>query len=235
MLFDLRGKRRRTVQATYLTLAVLMGAGLVLFGIGSSTNGGLGDLFNGGSGSNKGSDLVNKQITAAEKTLATQPGNRAALAQLVKGHYQLATVQADQNGNFLPKAGPELVRTTQAWNRYLDSKPATVDIGLASYAVQAYDGLLRMSSNPSGQKAYLGGIAEALGVVAQQRPSAQAYVQVAQYANAAGQADIAKRATNKAISLAPKQKKQIQQQANQQPAELSPQPAQPAPVQTGGK
>ena len=27
MLFDLKGKRRRTVQITYLTLAVLMGAG----------------------------------------------------------------------------------------------------------------------------------------------------------------------------------------------------------------
>ena len=41
MLFDLKGKRRRAVQGTYLMLAILMGAGLVLFGIGSSTNGGL--------------------------------------------------------------------------------------------------------------------------------------------------------------------------------------------------
>ena len=35
MLFDLQGKRRRVVQATYLTLALLMGGGLVFFGIGS--------------------------------------------------------------------------------------------------------------------------------------------------------------------------------------------------------
>ena len=33
MLFDLRGRRRRAVQATYLTLAILMGGGLVFFGI----------------------------------------------------------------------------------------------------------------------------------------------------------------------------------------------------------
>ena len=58
MLFDLKGKRRRAVQGTYLMLAVLMGAGLVLFGIGSSTNGGLGDLFSGGGGSNKGNSVV---------------------------------------------------------------------------------------------------------------------------------------------------------------------------------
>ncbi len=54
MLFDLKGKRRRAVQGTYLTLAVLMGAGLVLFGVGSSTSGGLGNLFgSNGSGSSK--------------------------------------------------------------------------------------------------------------------------------------------------------------------------------------
>ena len=34
MLFDLRGRRRRAVQGTYLMLAVLMGGGLVLFGVG---------------------------------------------------------------------------------------------------------------------------------------------------------------------------------------------------------
>src|ERR671914_482748 len=55
MLFDLQGKRRRVVQATYLTLAVLMGGGLVLFGIGGDVSGGLFDAFSdrqGGGGSN---------------------------------------------------------------------------------------------------------------------------------------------------------------------------------------
>jgi hypothetical protein len=36
MLFDLRGRRRRVVQVTYLMLALLLGGGLVLFGIGGS-------------------------------------------------------------------------------------------------------------------------------------------------------------------------------------------------------
>ena len=46
MLFDLRGRgRRRTVQVIYLSLAILMGGGLVLFGIGSSSSGGLFDAF----------------------------------------------------------------------------------------------------------------------------------------------------------------------------------------------
>src|ERR671933_522902 len=79
MLFDLKGKRRRTVQATYLMLAVLMGAGLVLFGIGSSVNGGLGDLFKGGNGSNKADETIQKRIDAPPKRLQRDPRNQAAL------------------------------------------------------------------------------------------------------------------------------------------------------------
>src|SRR4051794_41954297 len=52
MLFDLRGGgRRRTVQIVYIALAVIMGAGLVLFGIGGAVSGGLVDaITNGGGG-----------------------------------------------------------------------------------------------------------------------------------------------------------------------------------------
>ena len=50
MLFDLQGKRRRVVQVTYLGLAILMGGGLVLAGIGSDASGGLLDAFKGGGG-----------------------------------------------------------------------------------------------------------------------------------------------------------------------------------------
>jgi hypothetical protein len=50
MLFDLRGRgRRRTVQVIYLSLAILMGGGLVLFGIGGATSGGLVDAITGSS------------------------------------------------------------------------------------------------------------------------------------------------------------------------------------------
>ena len=59
MLFDLRGRgRRRTVQVIYLTLAILMGGGLVLFGIGGGTNGGLFDAIGGNGGSATSTDKV---------------------------------------------------------------------------------------------------------------------------------------------------------------------------------
>ena len=50
MLFDLRGRgRRNTIKVIYITLAFLMGGGLVLFGIGGNTSGGLVDAITGSS------------------------------------------------------------------------------------------------------------------------------------------------------------------------------------------
>src|SRR6188472_169767 len=73
MLFDLRGKgRRRTVQVIYLGLAILMGGGLVLFGIGGATSGGLFDAINGNSGSgsaNEGVDANGTWTAAGKKRL----------------------------------------------------------------------------------------------------------------------------------------------------------------------
>ncbi len=68
MLFDLRGRgRRRTVQAIYLGLALLMGGGLVLFGVGAGNGfGGLLNAFNGnGSSSGAQKQVVSSQEKAA--------------------------------------------------------------------------------------------------------------------------------------------------------------------------
>ena len=75
MLFDLRGRgRRRTVQVIYLSLAVLMGGGLVLFGIGGGTNGGLFDAIGGSGSSNTSTDTVFKdRLAAYERQLKADP------------------------------------------------------------------------------------------------------------------------------------------------------------------
>src|SRR4051812_1474726 len=139
MLFDLKGKRRRTVQATYLTLAVLMGAGLVLFGIGSSVSGGLSDLFSGGGGGAKqATKSARKKGADAEKTLKANPNDTAALADLVRQHYALANALADPKTSQPTSASlVEYKAAGDAWQRYADvaKKP---DKGLAITAIQAY-------------------------------------------------------------------------------------------------
>ena len=77
MLFDLRGRRRRAVQATYLTLAVLMGGGLVLFGIGGDVSGGLIDAFGGrDSGGDDANSQLEQRIDRQQERLKASPAER---------------------------------------------------------------------------------------------------------------------------------------------------------------
>src|SRR3954471_19564047 len=207
MLFDLQGKRRRLVQATYLILAVLMGGGLVLFGVGSgSVSGGLFDAITGKS-SNNGSSInstVNNRIKRDEKALKLNPQNQAALADLVRSHYQLATDDADANtGAFGPTGKAQLQKASSAWKRYVDAAEKPSD-SLASLMLQAYgEGGLNKPSDA----------ATAAELIANARPSAQAYLTLAQYAQQAGQTRKAQLAGLKALDLAPKnQKKLVKQQ-----------------------
>jgi len=218
MLFDLKGRRRRVVQGTYLTLAVLMGAGLVLFGIGSSTNGGLGDLFGGGGGSNKGNDVVQKKIDTAEKQLQVNPRNVAALGDVIRGHYQLASTNADPNtGVFSKDARDDLQQAADTWQRYLATKPKKIDLGLGRVMVQAYSGLAQLSSaSQASATRYWGGASEASELIAGQQQNAANYIALVQYATLAGQTNKADLAGQKALSLAPKgQRKTVQQQVAQ--------------------
>jgi hypothetical protein len=217
MLFDLKGKRRRVVQGVYLTLAILMGAGLVLFGIGSSVNGGLSDLFSGGGGSNTADKTIQKKIDTAEKQLQTNPKSEAALAAVIRGHYQLATANADPNtGQFSSDARDDLTQAAAAWQRYLSTNPEKPNLSLARVMVQAYSGLAQSTTGDNAaadsQKAW-SGAAGAIELVAASQPTPTNYVALVQYATLAGQTNKADLAAKKAISLAPaKQKKAVKQQ-----------------------
>jgi hypothetical protein len=208
MLFDLQGKRRRLVQATYLVLAILMGGGLVLFGVGSGDiSGGLFDAITGKDSSSGGSinSTVNNRIKRDEKALQLNPKNEAALADLVRSHYQLATDDADANtGQFGQTGKAELAKASVAWKKYVDVAAKPSD-SLASLMLQAYsDGGLNKP----------GDAATAAGLIANARPSAQAYLALTTYAAKAGQTRVAKLAAAKAVDLAPKnQKKLVKQQA----------------------
>jgi hypothetical protein len=122
MLFDLRSRgRRRTVQAVYLGLAVLMGGGLILFGVG--TGSGFGGLLNAftGNGSNNQSAQISQAEKTAIKQTQTDPNSAAAWGALLTARYQNASsVGFDSATNSYTNAGKqELTKATQAWQRYL--------------------------------------------------------------------------------------------------------------------
>lgn len=215
MLFDLRGKRRRAVQGTYLGLAILMGAGLVLFGIGGNVNGGLSDLFGSGSGSNKGNQVIQKRIDAAQKRLAANPADQTALGEVIRGHYQLAAASSDPNtGAFSKGARGDLLKAAGAWQRYLATNPAKPNVGLARVMVQAYSGLAQgATGDQTATRSYWSGAANATELIAAAQPNPSNYVALVQYATLAGQTSKAGLAGGKAVELAPKgQRKSVKQE-----------------------
>jgi hypothetical protein len=139
MLFDLRGSgRRTTIKIVYLTLAVLMGGGLVLFGIGGDLSGGLVDAITQGGGSNGNERFEEREAQAARQTRA-RPQDPEAWATLTRARYQLAGTEIDQNtGQFSDKGKAQLQRASDSWQRYLELDPKKPDDSLASLMVQAY-------------------------------------------------------------------------------------------------
>ena len=220
MLFDLKGRRRRIVQGTYLFLAILMGGGLVFFGIGGSVSGGLLDAIKGQSSS--GNSIVEDRIKENEDKVETDPKDAAAMKELARDWYQLATQESDATGAFTDEGKERLAESDDAWQLYLGLDPKKPDPALAGLMLNVYA--------PTALNKPAEG-AEAAEIVTTAQPSAQAYLQLATYAAAAGQDRKADLAGQKAIELAPKKQrstvKQLVEQATQAapPASTTTQPS----------
>lgn len=123
MLFDLRSRgRRRTVQAVYLGLAVLMGGGLVLFGVGAGNGlGGLLNAFTGNGSSGAQKQVVSQQEKDALKATQLRPTDPQAWASLVQARWTSAGQGSNYNstaGTFTTAGKNELGLVAQAWQRY---------------------------------------------------------------------------------------------------------------------
>jgi hypothetical protein len=199
MLFDLRGRRRRAVQATYLLLALLMGGGLVLFGVGGDVSGGLLDAFKGGGGPSAGSafqDRIDKQ----EERLQANPQNQVILASLVRDYYSLATSQRETGtAGFPPDAKDDLGKAGEYWQRYsaVTDKPSP---DVAGYALQVYDAG-GLNKPKEAQKA--------AAILAEDANDTPSYLRLVSYAARARDTRTADLAGQKAVDLAPKDQKKL--------------------------
>jgi hypothetical protein len=218
MLFDLRGRRRRAVQATYLTLAVLMGGGLVLFGIGGDVSGGLFDAFSDRSGSDSASEDLQERIDRREERLSANPQNEATLKALIRDYHALAGAQLPSGAVQYPEeAKDELSQASEYWQRYLEVEDGDPDASLARVALTLYDqGALNQPAEA----------ANAMRIVAEAGNSYELYLGLVTRAAAAGDERTADLAAQKAVDLAPKnRKKEVRQQAEALKQSAQPQPA----------
>jgi hypothetical protein len=213
MLFDLRGRgRRRTVQVIYLSLALLMGGGLVLFGIGGATSGGLVDAIQGNSGSVDANDVFEKRVETLEKRTEANPRDARAWNELASARFAVAGSGSnyDQAQRTYTDAGKaELRRSNAAWQRYLALSPPKPDADTANKMVQAL--------GDQGLRQY-GEAVKAMEIVLDVRPATpQLYAQLAVLAHGAKQNRKATLSADKAVELAPKsQRKAIRDAIKQE-------------------
>lgn len=195
MLFDLRGKgRRRTVRVIYTGLALLMGVGLVGFGIGGGFGGG-GILnaasSNEGSGSASFAAKIKKYRTQTQKNAA----DTAAWEGLTKA---LLHEAAGVNGTSttVTSQAKQLYREASAsWGSYIALKPAKPSPELAQLMATVYGE--EVLNEPA--KAV-----QVLQVVVAARPtSAALWAALAESAYKAKNTDIGGLASEKAVALAP--------------------------------
>ncbi len=229
MLFDLRGRgRRRTVQVIYLSLAILMGGGLVLFGIGGGTNGGLFDAIGGSGGSSASVDTVFKdRLAKYERQLKVNPQDQAALIGMTKLRFGNASTGENFNqteGAYTAKGLAELRQASAAWQRYLATNPEKPDAGTANLMVQAY--------GPAGLKQYDKAVTAMETVIDSRKDTANLYAQLAILAAGAKQDRKSELAEQKALDLTPKaDRKQLKSEIDLQKSQLTVQ--QPAQSQSG--
>ena len=203
MLFDLRSSgRRRTIKVIYLTLAFLMGGGLIFFGIGGGTalNGGLFDAFNGNSGGGSVDDRFKKQEAALVAKVRANPQDAAAFAQLARVRFQLAGSgdQYNPDTNQFSAAGKaELRRASSAWQQHLKLAGDHPDPRVATSMVNAYIALGDVDNAVAAQE-----------IVAEDRNAAGQYSTLAILAWQAGQTRKGDLAKEKAIELTPKDQRE---------------------------
>jgi len=204
MLFDLRGRgRRRAVRVIYTGLAVLMGVGLVGFGIGGGFGGGgLLSSINKGEGGGNGASYQ-AQIKKYTTLTRQQPSNVSAWENLAKVQLREAgnepyTTTAGQ----VTSKGKELFRqAAQSWTSYIALNPPKPNAELAQLMETVYG---ETGLNEPAKEV------EVLQVAVVARPtSAALYSALAEYAYKAHNIRVGDLASAKAVSLAPASQRSV--------------------------
>ena len=196
MLFDLRGRgRRRMVRVIYTGLAVLMGSGLVLFGVGSFGGGGVLSNLGGSEGSNSAS--FSNQIKKYRKLTQQQPSNASAWEHLTEAilHESGGEAYVTTAGEVTSKGKELFTQASQAWTSYVALNPPQPSSKLAQLMLPVYG---EQGLNQPAKAV------ELLQLIVAAKPnSASLYSQLAEYAYKAKNVRVGDLASEKAVSLAP--------------------------------
>jgi len=200
MLFDLRGPgRRNLVRVVYIGLAILIGGGLVLFGVGGGL-GGTGLLTAASNNAASGNTAFAQEVKKYRKQTQKEPQNVSAWENYTRALLHEASSeslrQTEGNTVSLTKKGTEVYgEASQAWESYLQVEPHNPNAELAKLMTRIYseEGLNKPTK-----------AVEALQIVVAAEPHSAAYWgELALFAYKAKNPRIGDLASTKAVELAP--------------------------------
>jgi hypothetical protein len=202
MLFDLRGGRRgQVVKVVYALLAVLMGLSLFLV-IGGFN---LAELFSSNTSTGDAAKPYEEQAERIEVKLKKDPENpdlllSLARAQINAGNAQV-TVEPNGTQTFSVDALQDYQEANQTWSEYLEA----TDEPSASLALLMFPTLIKLAelarSYPESDS-NLEAALEAQRIVAEERPSVNAFSTLAYYTYFTGDTAAAEKAEKEAKKLA---------------------------------
>jgi hypothetical protein len=196
MLFDLRGRgRRRTVRVLYIGLALLIGVGLVGFGVGGGFGGGgLLSAATNSEGSNSAS--YQKQIAKYRKLTKSNPRDVSAWENLTRSLLHEAGGEGFVTTSGLTSQGHKVFEeTAKAWNTYLalESKKPSLELSKDMLRIFGEEGL-----NQASQEVTLLQV-----IVAAEPTNVSYYADLAELAYKAHDTSIGDLAAEKAVALSP--------------------------------
>lgn len=183
MLFDLQGKRKRLIQVIYALLALLMGGGLVLLGIGGEVSGGLLDAFTNRNGAQT-SDLV-KEADRLQEKVDAEPNNKQAMTKLIRARYTAGNAAFeftdDGQTRMTSEAREQFELAAETWRQYLEQDPDPVDANVAQLVANALFGLAQNATDGISARINAAAAADAQAYFAEARPSVGSYSTLAIY------------------------------------------------------
>lgn len=209
MLFDLQSPRRRAaVKVIYAALAILIGGGLLFFGVGSSATGGLLDALGLRDSQNNPSDIYAKEIDTAQAALKRNPDNESARLDLVSLYIQQGNQQLQQDpktgqSKATPEAATSYNLAADQWDLYLKGDPKKPDAGLALQLANSFFLMAQSASAATDARVDVENAADAQQVAVDGNPTVGNLNSLAVYLLYAGRFPEANAVIAQALAKAP--------------------------------
>lgn len=200
MLFDIRGRRKNVVKVVYAVLAILMGTSLFLT-VGPFS---IAEIFNDGSTSTNTAEPYEEEAERIEAKLKAKPDDSGLLLRLTRAQINAGNghVDVEDNGErtITPEATQQYLLAYQSWSEYLESTKEPSP-GLALIVAPMMAQLTELARTYPEFDLRLDAAINAQRIIAEQRPSVNAWTTLAYYTYFTGDTAAAEKAAAKAKKL----------------------------------